>query len=87
MEAVFSRGPLAVTLDAAQPGFRFYSGGELSVDAKSCLHACLHACLSGCLPCCLHACVLSSKPSAGCPELQGSPGAACMLSAHVLEQQ
>ena len=27
MEAVYSRGPLAVTIDAAQPGFRFYSGG------------------------------------------------------------
>ena len=30
MEAVYSRGPLAVTLDAAQPGFRFYSGGDAS---------------------------------------------------------
>ena len=30
MEAVYSRGPLAVTIDAAQPGFRFYSGGSSS---------------------------------------------------------
>ena len=27
MEAVYSRGPIAVSLDASQPGFRFYSGG------------------------------------------------------------
>ncbi|KAK9815144.1 hypothetical protein WJX73_008694 [Symbiochloris irregularis] len=27
MEAVYSRGPVAVSLDASQPGFRFYSDG------------------------------------------------------------
>ena len=40
MEAVFSRGPLAVTVDAAQPGFRFYSGGvPAGLAALSCLPA------------------------------------------------
>ena len=28
METVFSRGPLAVSLDAGHPSFRFYSHGE-----------------------------------------------------------
>ena len=31
MEAVYSRGPMAITIDAAQPGFRFYSGGDWPV--------------------------------------------------------
>ena len=28
MEAVYTRGPIAVSLDASQPSFRFYSGGD-----------------------------------------------------------
>ena len=28
MEAVYSRGPMAVSLDAGHPSFRFYSHGE-----------------------------------------------------------
>lgn len=35
MEAVYTRGPIAVSLDASQPGFRFYSGGDPSL-AKLC---------------------------------------------------
>lgn len=27
MEAIYSRGPVAVSLDASQPGFRFYADG------------------------------------------------------------
>lgn len=30
MEAIYSRGPVAVSLDASQPGFRFYSEGSPS---------------------------------------------------------
>lgn len=29
-EAVYSRGPVAVSIDAAHPSFRFYSHGKLS---------------------------------------------------------
>jgi hypothetical protein len=29
-EAVYSRGPVAVSIDASQPTFRFYSGGVYS---------------------------------------------------------
>lgn len=29
MEALYSRGPLAVSIDAAAPGFRFYVDGSI----------------------------------------------------------
>ena len=32
MEAVYSRGPIAVSLDASPPSFRFYSGGRRLCD-------------------------------------------------------
>ena len=34
MEAVYSRGPIAVSLDASQPGFRFYSEGKPTVPSR-----------------------------------------------------
>ena len=42
-EAVSSRGPLAVSLDAGHPSFRFYSHGESIASTSS-----IVAVLSGC---------------------------------------
>lgn len=36
MEAIYSRGPVAVSLDASQPGFRFYSEGVYN--APNCMY-------------------------------------------------
>ena len=37
MEAVYSRGTIAISLDASQPSFRFYASGE---KAPPCNHCC-----------------------------------------------
>ena len=42
MEAVYSRGPLAISLDASHDSFRFYASGMLLCPAPISLLVCRH---------------------------------------------
>ena len=51
MEAVYSRGPVAISFDASHPAFAFYSSGvyydaQVGTPGSGCVdHATLHSCL------------------------------------------
>ena len=52
MEAVYSRGPLAISLDASHDSFRFYASGVfvkfMRLTASSCAAGTLHMAWLGC---------------------------------------
>lgn len=45
-EALYSRGPLAISFDASRPSFRFYSHGVYA-DSEVRAYACVHGCVCG----------------------------------------